>query len=652
MKIPSVEMNNFMAVGHAHIALDDKGLVLIQGENLDQTSADSNGAGKSTFAGDALCWCLYDQTARDGLKADEVVNRTAKKDTWVEVKLLDDDGSFYVVKRWRKLSGVAKKNGCSLHFHDVAGTVTDLTKGTDVLTQVEIDKAIGCPVEVFIAAVYAGQEKLPNLPKMTDGELKKLIEEASGVTTLVTAYEVARKRLKDAENKLDSWRLDHTRAESDVRAIRVRLAELTGLRDGFETKRKTEIAVIRTELSDAIARARARQAARDAVVVATIEKEIAKLDAQIDAVHVQNNRETELLTEERHLAGRVTTMQGAYNQKAQAAQNQADELKRIRDRVGTPCSTCAKPYVEDDIAAAAEIAKQNVRTVVLGAREIASDVVELQSQHQTAVDALATFRASKTDIRKTVEERKRLAELLSQRQRDDQAFQSETGLAGRAKADLDKKLAETNPYIDLASTCDRDLTEAITSFQASEAAGAVNQTKVMVGKEVVRVYSPAGVRAHILDNVTPLLNDRTAEYLGTLSDGQITATWATLVPNAKGELVEKFSITVDTGADGQSIAAISGGERRKVRLATALALQDLVASRATKPLALFIADEVDDALDEAGLERLMTVLENKARERGTVLVISHNPLRSWIRDVATVTRKNGMSTVSGALDFV
>lgn len=57
------------------------------------------------------------------------------------------------------------------------------------------------------------------------------------------------------------------------------------------------------------------------------------------------------------------------------------------------------------------------------------------------------------------------------------------------------------------------------------------------------------------------------------------------------------------------------GEKRKVRIACSLALQDLVSNRASKNIDLFIGDEIDDALDTAGLERLMGILESKARER-------------------------------------
>ena len=166
----------------------------------------------------------------------------------------------------------------------------------------------------------------------------------------------------------------------------------------------------------------------------------------------------------------------------------------------------------------------------------------------------------------------------------------------------------------------------------------------------VKVFGPAGVRAHILDTVTPYLNDRTRDYLGALSDGNIHATWTTLSKTAKGDLKEKFSIEVTNDKGSESFAGLSGGEKRKVRLATVMALQDMVASRAAKPIDIFIGDEIDDAIDDAGLERLMGVLERKARERGTVLVISHKSLDDWIPNVITVTKSGGITTASGATE--
>lgn len=649
MKLRTIEINSFMGIGHAKLALTDKGLVLIQGENLDDPSADSNGAGKSTL-GDAIAWCFFAETARDGLSADAVVNNQAKKDCWVEACLEEDDGSFHTIKRWRKLSGAAKKNGVSISYTDCAGTVTDNTKGTDALTQPEIEKALGCTQDVFMAAVYASQEKFPDLPAMTDTKLKVAIEEASGVTTLIRAHEIARQRLKDAERDQDVWRLDHTRAERDVTDTKTRRDDLLARRDGFETTRASEVARLKVDLNASIGRARAHKLKRDGVDPVRTNKEIEQLDARIAAVETEQTVESRLFSDEREAAGRRTTMETQHQAALTQARAAGEELRRINDRVGTPCTTCGKPYAQGDLATASTIAADKVRELVTRAREIATDVDELRRVETVAKDALDAHRAKRTDIRATVEERKRLATLLQERNLAETSMNAEITAAQRIKADLERKTAETNPYIALVDTAERELKEAVAAHRESEEKGVALEKTVMVRREVVKVYGPAGVRAHILDTVTPLLNEKTADYLGVLSDGQISAIWTTLVTDPKGNLKEKFAINVEKVGDADCFAGLSGGEKRKVRLATALALQDLVASRATKPLALWIGDEIDNALDTAGIERLMQVLEAKARERGTVLVISHTDLKDWIRETTTVTRKGKVSTVSGVLE--
>lgn len=130
-----------------------------------------------------------------------------------------------------------------------------------------------------------------------------------------------------------------------------------------------------------------------------------------------------------------------------------------------------------------------------------------------------------------------------------------------------------------------------------------------------------------------------------LVDGNITAEWSTMDVTKKGEYRDKFNISVQKKGSSKSFQTLSGGEKRKVRIACSLALQDLVSNRASKNIDLFIGDEIDDALDTAGLERLMGILESKARERGTVLIISHKEMKSWFRETITLEVKEGRSYV-------
>ncbi len=218
-------------------------------------------------------------------------------------------------------------------------------------------------------------------------------------------------------------------------------------------------------------------------------------------------------------------------------------------------------------------------------------------------------------------------------------------LVARARSEVDRITKEINPFLAVIKRHEESPAANKSNYGVLKTELKNIQEQALLLDKARRVYSPAGVRSHILTSVTPFLNAQTAEYLNTLSDGNIVAEWSTMESTKKGEWRDKFNISVRKIGASKTFQTLSGGEKRKVRIACSPALQDLVASRASKNIELFIGDEIDDALDTAGLERLMGILEAKARERGTVMIISHKEMKSWFRETITVEVKEGRSYV-------
>lgn len=202
-----------------------------------------------------------------------------------------------------------------------------------------------------------------------------------------------------------------------------------------------------------------------------------------------------------------------------------------------------------------------------------------------------------------------------------------------------------NPHTANITQLEKTLSETRKTFKELKESMGEAKARHELLERAKAVYAPSGVRSHILASITPFLNAKTSEYLSTLSDGNITAEWSTMEETKKGEVRDRFNIAVEKTGFSRDFRGLSGGEKRKVRIACALALQDLVANRASKNIELFIGDEIDDALDAAGLERLMSILEMKARERGTVMIISHKEMKSWFRETITLEVKDGRSYV-------
>lgn len=641
MDILKVDIENCLTISKATLKLDNRGLVLVQGENVDDSSADSNGAGKSSIP-DALCWALYGVTAR-GIRGDDVVNNVAKKGCRVSVHL-SDGGDEYQITRYRK-----HKDGKNSVAVTRTGAAEPLTKGTDKLTQTVIDQIVGCSHEVFAAAIYAGQEAMPNLPAMTDKQLKVLIEESAGIELLQSAYEIALARLGESKRHLEVLESAKSGAESMQSMQRVNLDDMTVSVEEWGKKQKEMVGAKNGRARVAIERANAVGAEIDTKQEALLRKNIDDYERRISEQKGERDEEIALRGKAENVSRYESTIKSNLTALVGVIKQLKADAENLERKIGRPCGECGKAYESGDMDEARKIISAKIDKEMTRLGSMKEDLTEATESAQLASSELSKHIESMTNVSEVVASLRACEQGISaiKQKRNDFAQLKED--AKRYVAEAKQIASEANPYIKMRETLIAELES--TSKNIERMLGEIDTAgrRCALLADVADVFGQSGVRAHILDTVTPFLNEKTAEYLGQLSDGNISAIWCTLALTAKSEYREKFNIAVTNDKGAKSFAGLSGGEKRKVRIATAMALQDLVASRATKPIGLFIADEVDDALDGAGLERLMGILDQKARDKGTVLVISHNSLSDWIREVVTVKKENGASTVSGVL---
>lgn len=90
---------------------------------------------------------------------------------------------------------------------------------------------------------------------------------------------------------------------------------------------------------------------------------------------------------------------------------------------------------------------------------------------------------------------------------------------------------------------------------------------------------------------------------------------------------DKIGLEINGAGGGYGYKASSGGERRRVDIALVLALAEVAsAAGGVRPGTLFF-DEVFDALDEEGVERVTTALRDLSQER-CVVIVTHNMVLS------------------------
>ncbi|HBY9628638.1 TPA: exonuclease [Klebsiella pneumoniae] len=637
MKFLTLEVENFMALANAKVELDQRGLVLIQGVNAGDSSAASNGAGKSTLM-NSLMWCIYGETSH-GVKGDDVLSTGHEKNCRVKVTI-EDEGKRYAIIRHRK----------HMEFKNrliVRGEDGDMTKGKDSLTQEFVERLIGASKEVFMASIYASQEAMPDLPGMSDKNLKTIVEEAAGVDRLTKAYAIARERANAAAARMETTKTKMDACLSLVESAQNELESAKTSSEAWERDRSERLDVARADLVGA------------EVTLTEVEMELRSLPEQIrDTENAIGKEREKLASKEEHDAklvkvrGAITDIRASIRiteniqkeamQRARAFKVKAEE---VNTKVGEPCPTCGKAYCVEDLSTVKESFVEQARSEISQAQASATSVAKYQEHLEKALKIESSLVASTPDVSAIISRIEQLTKELGTLRHREKEVVAVEALVARARSEVDRITKETNPFLAVIKRHEESLAANKSNYGVLKTELKNIQEQALLLDKARQVYSPAGVRSHILTSVTPFLNAQTAEYLNTLSDGNIVAEWSTMESTKKGEWRDKFNISVRKIGASKTFQTLSGGEKRKVRIACSLALQDLVASRASKNIELFIGDEIDDALDTAGLERLMGILEAKARERGTVMIISHKEMKSWFRETITVEVKEGRSYV-------
>ncbi|WP_462167822.1 AAA family ATPase [Klebsiella variicola] len=637
MKFLTLEVENFMALANAKVELDQRGLVLIQGVNAGDSSAASNGAGKSTLM-NSLMWCIYGETSH-GVKGDDVLSTGHEKNCRVKVTI-EDEGKRYAIIRHRKHKEF--KNRLIVRGED-----GDMTKGKDSLTQEFVERLIGASKEVFMASIYASQEAMPDLPGMSDKNLKTIVEEAAGVDRLTKAYAIARERANAAAARMETTKTKMDACLSLVESAQNELESAKTSSEAWERDRSERLDVARADLVGA------------EVTLTEVEMEMRSLPEQIrDTENAIGKEREKLASKEEHDAklvkvrGAITDIRASIRiteniqkeamQRARAFKVKAEE---VNTKVGEPCPTCGKAYCVEDLSTVKESFVEQARSEISQAQASATSVAKYQEHLEKALKIESSLVASTPDVSAIISRIEQLTKELGTLRHREKEVVAVEALVARARSEVDRITKETNPFLAVIKRHEESLAANKSNYGVLKTELKNIQEQALLLDKARQVYSPAGVRSHILTSVTPFLNAQTAEYLNTLSDGNIVAEWSTMESTKKGEWRDKFNISVRKLGASKTFQTLSGGEKRKVRIACSLALQDLVASRASKNIELFIGDEIDDALDTAGLERLMGILEAKARERGTVMIISHKEMKSWFRETITVEVKEGRSYV-------
>jgi DNA repair exonuclease SbcCD ATPase subunit len=127
-------------------------------------------------------------------------------------------------------------------------------------------------------------------------------------------------------------------------------------------------------------------------------------------------------------------------------------------------------------------------------------------------------------------------------------------------------------------------------------------------------FDSGGVRSFVMKELVSTLNNEASRYLSHLLGSRVGIRFL--------EGLEPSLYRIDSGTP-VSYAQCSGGQKRRVKIASALAFLDVMRSASGCDLDVFVLDEIENSLDEAGLLGMRDALREVSLER-KVLVITQS----------------------------
>lgn len=630
-------IENFMTIKDLQVHLGDKGLVLINGENLDDDAFDSNGSGKSAIFSEAPTWCLFGKTIRD-LPADKVINRNVGRNTMVSLELVDEErGDSYEVFRHRSHS---QHGNHVLLFHDGVNITGKSDKDTNLL----IEEIIGMDYLTFTNSIMFGQGISKMFAQSTDAEQKSILEQMLQIGIFKQCLEKTKEKIEVIKSDLNGFDTDLKVSRNLMIGLNQQVEDLQAKEAELGekvTQRIAELDQSRLSYHDAILNLPKSKDLLDEL--ATSEKLLATTINKLDVFKKYEEDRSKISSLILSANKDVTNLDSFIK-------TCSKNLHDIRSGTNVPktCEKCGQALALKDTSHIESHLEKDIADSTQAIGVCNTEIERLMGLHSKVIKKLgnkAVIEKSISDLRENITG---IKYDIKARDTKEKSLVDSLGTIMNMIRDQEDLLSTT--YTSL-------IEENIAKINATGNIAFDIEVCIDIKNEELAKYEfwisgfgNQGIKSVLLDSVTPFLNKKANYYLGKLTGSSIEVKFTTQVEaksgKNKGEKKDKFSVSVTNKNGDDSYQGNSGGEKRRTDIAINMSLQDLVLSRSSKKLDFLVFDEAFEGLDGVGCENVIHLLYEKAMEFGSVYVITHNDeLKKLFSKDMTVRKHHGETNI-------
>ena len=321
---------------------------------------------------------------------------------------------------------------------------------------------------------------------------------------------------------------------------------------------------------------------------------------------------------------------------SQLGQWRAEANKRVFSGTDEKvCPTCLQEVdtkLIEDIQIKQEKEKQNASEKV---RELLEQIEEIKSNNSKIYAAQETQRSFE-EIYRNIDE-SLPTELLSESDLSEKISALKATIA-ESREKLEEIIEENNRR-ERHNTRIGIIQEQTDEFskELEEVSGQLfeKEDNLQILELLKKAFSTNGLLAYKIENMEKNLEEMTNHYLAEFSDGRFALNF----------VIQSDKLNVEVSDNGNiiDITALSSGELARVNIATLVAIRRLMSSISSSRINVLFLDEVNQALDEQGKEKVVEVLL-KEDDLNTYLV-SHGWTHPLLEKIEII-KENNISCLS------
>jgi len=616
----SVEIENFLSIGNATLALDSSGSISIIGKNLNtDDNSLSNGSGKSSIW-EAVVWCLTGTTMRG---TTDVENTYSEGGTKVELVFKIDSDS-YTVSRYRNHSKYKTNLKIFENGEDISGKGIRDSEGIlknilpDLNTQL-IGSVIvlgqGLPQKFTGNTPSGRKEVLESLSKsdfMIDDLRKRVSNRKDEINGIIR--DICDKKLSSEgrQQQLQKQKESLEKKLSDIEAKKDRFANIPILeenkKDIQEDIQNKEIKI--KELSS------------------ELEEAVKQISSQLEDSH---KKESELVDA---YEDTLTELRDGQTQAVAEYTSLSNYIQKL-DSITDICPTCGQKIIGVEKPDTTE-KKEKLSELKKSKDRIDEGIKELLAKKDSEVSKI------REELREhTISLKVRVRKIDEEKASINRSQSVNKDRLQEVTDELNKLLAAKDSYETLKLQYSNELNEAEEYLSDTNEEILYNIEEISKYKEHLSIVSKfetllkRDFRGVLLSNVINYLNNKIKEF-------------SEVVYGSDAIQFVLDGNSLDIKYFGRDYENLSGGERQKVDILVQLSIRAMLVEFLNFSCNCIVFDEIFDNLDAEGCKSIIELLSQKLNDVSSVYFISHHrdidiPID---RTLEVIKDKSGVSTVA------